>query len=104
MSRTCWLERLASPQPRDAVGVELLVGAHDGNAFGESLNHQHAVEWIAVVKGEVGQAIEVLHRNRQPLEISANHVLIEKTAEATTDIELLSAHLDRHFPGAGDAD
>jgi hypothetical protein len=42
--------RLLSPDPGDAVGIELQVGTDDGNLLGQRLNHEQAVERVFVME------------------------------------------------------
>ena len=91
---------LAEPLPDASypVGVELCVGADDGNTLDDRLCDEKTVEGVAVVAGQCGLHVGVLDGDRQDRQAKVGDGLVHPLAVRLGQVELLQPDLDRHFP------
>ena len=54
----------SSPDSTDWIGIEIQIGADDQHVLHDRLCDQQSVEWILMVKRQIGQFVEMVVRDR----------------------------------------
>ena len=71
---------MSVPDSVDTVGVEDDIATDKGDAFDERLGREQAVEWVAMVEGQIRLKLGVIKRDRKNVENQIENRFVDPLA------------------------